>query len=63
MRYEATIDTFSFIMNTPDVIEVWEDADNESPISLIKVKPDQIKSEKDFHLEISHWFMTKPSKF
>jgi hypothetical protein len=50
-------------MNNPDVIEVWEDADNESPITLIKVKPDQIKNEKDFHLEISHWFMTKPSKF
>ena len=63
MRYEATIDTFSFIMNNPDVIEVWEDIDNESPITLIKTKPDQIKNEKDFHLEISHWFMVNSNKF
>lgn len=56
-KYESTIEGFSFIMKDDDVIEVWSDFDSEYPESYIYVKPGSIKNEKNFHFEISDWWM------
>ena len=55
-NYEGNVGNYSFIMNEDDVIEVWGD-DLERPETYIFVKTGSIKSEKDFHKEISFWFM------
>jgi hypothetical protein len=44
-------------MNDDDVIEVWSDYDGEHPESYIYVRAGSIKNEKDFHWEISDWFI------
>ena len=56
-KYEAEINKYYFIMNDDDVIEVWSDYDGEHPESYIYVKAGSIKNEKDFHWEISDWFI------
>jgi hypothetical protein len=56
-NYEATIGGYSFLMNEPDTIEVWENMSGEHPDSYIKVKPGSIKDEKQFHEEISFWYL------
>jgi hypothetical protein len=58
VKYEGVIGTYSFLMTSPDVIEVWTDYDNENPFSYIFLKEDTVKSEKDFHAEISYWYMS-----
>lgn len=55
-NYEGNVGNYSFIMNEEDVIEVWGN-DLERPETYIFVKAGSIKSEKDFHKEISFWFM------
>lgn len=55
--YEGEIGTHSFQMLKPDVIEVWTDYDSENPDTYIFVREGSIKSEKDFHSEISYWYM------
>jgi hypothetical protein len=55
-NYEGNVGNYSFIMNEEDVIEVWGN-DLERPETYIFVKVGSIKSEKDFHKEISFWFM------
>lgn len=54
--YEGNVGNYSFIMNESDTIEVWGD-DLERPESYIFVKQGSVKCEKDFHQEISWWFM------
>lgn len=54
--YEGNVGNYSFIMNESDTIEVWGD-DLEKPESYIFVKQGSVKCEKDFHQEISWWFM------
>ena len=56
--YEANIGNYSFIMNDEDRIEVWTNNDLSSPLLYISVESGRIDSEKKFHLEIRHWFMT-----
>jgi hypothetical protein len=56
-KYEAEINNYYFIMNDDDVIEVWSDYDGEHPESYIYVRAGSIKNEKDFHWEISDWFI------
>ena len=58
-QYEGNIDGYSFLMKDDGVIEVWSDMDSEYPESYIYVKSGTIKSEKDFHFEISDWWMKK----
>ena len=53
--YEGSIGSYSFQYKEGDIIEVWG-FDNEQPESFIYVKEGSIKSEKDFHAEISYWF-------
>lgn len=54
--YEGVIGANSFQMVSGNMIEVWG-VDNERPESFIYVKDGSIKSEKDFHQEISYWHM------
>jgi translation elongation factor EF-Ts len=56
-KYEAEINNYYFIMNDDDTIEVWSDYDGEHPESYIYVRPGSIKNEKDFHFEVSDWFI------
>jgi hypothetical protein len=56
--HEGTIGSYSFMMVDPSTIEVWSDFDNERPESFIFLKEGSIKTEKDFHTEISYWYMT-----
>ena len=44
-------------MKDDDVIEVWSDFDSAYPESYIYVKPGSINNEKNFHFEISDWWM------
>jgi hypothetical protein len=46
-------------MTDNNTIEVWSDRDSEYPFSYIYVKEGSIKSEKDFHYEISDFFLKK----
>lgn len=55
--YEGTIGVMSFMMVDPSTIEVWGPSDNELPESYIYVKEGSIKNEKEFHQEISFWYM------
>lgn len=55
--YEGNVGNYSFIMNEVDVIEVWSDSDLERPETYILVDKGSIKTEKDFHKEISYWFL------
>ena len=57
--YEAVIGGYSFVMTEETAIEVWGDFGSDFPDSYIYVKPGTIKTEKDFHKEISFWFMDK----
>lgn len=57
IKYESKIKTYHFIMNDENTIEVWSEYDGDHPESYIYVKEGSIKSEKDFHLEISDWFI------
>jgi len=54
-KYEAEINGYHFVLESPDTIEVWETRDDELPLSYINVKG-EIKSEKDFHYEIMDWY-------
>jgi len=56
MKYEAVIGDYSFIMTSPDVIEVWGQ-DNENPETYIFLKEGTITNEKSFQKEISWWVM------
>lgn len=58
-KYEADINNYYFIMTDDNTIEVWSDKDSEYPFSYIYVKEGSIKSEKDFHYEISDFFLKK----
>lgn len=55
--YEGTIGGYSFVMTESTTIEVWDDFGSEYPEAYIYVKPGSIKNEKDFHIEISDWYM------
>ncbi len=56
-KYEADINNYYFFMTEASTIEVWSDRDSEYPFSYIYVKEGSIKSEKDFHYEISDFFL------
>ena len=58
-KYEADINNYYFIMEDSNTIEVWTDMDSEYPYSYIYVKEGSIKSEKEFHYEISDFFLKK----
>ena len=55
--YEGTVGSYSFIMNDDNVIEVWRDFADEHPESFIYLKDGAVKTEKDFHYEISDWYL------
>jgi hypothetical protein len=55
-NYEGNVGNYSFIMNEETVIEVWGD-DLDRPETFIFVEKGSIKTEKDFHSEISYWFL------
>lgn len=52
--YEASVGSYSFQMTDDSIIEVWG-FDNERPESFIYLKEGSVKTEKDFHQEISYW--------
>ena len=56
-KYEGVIGTYSFVMSDEATIEVWSDFDNDNPDSFIFLKEGAVKSEKDFHSEISFWYL------
>ena len=57
MKYTGTINNYTFIMKENDVvIEVWADLDSEFPESYIYLKEGEIKSERQFHMEIMSWW-------
>ena len=59
---EAKINSFKFILNKHlDLIEVYDDVLLSRPFATIRVE-DNV-SEKDFHFEISHWYMNHSSGF
>ncbi len=60
-KYEAEINNYYFIMNDDDVIEVWSDYDGEHPETYIYVREGSVKNEKDFHFEVSDWFIKNHS--
>lgn len=55
--YEGVIGVTSFMMVDPSTIEVWGPNDTDTPESYIYVKEGSITSEKQFHQEISFWYM------
>ncbi len=55
--YEGAISGYSFLMVDPNTIEIWSDTTAEAPDSYIFLKDGEVKSEKDFHIEISIWHM------
>lgn len=58
MKYTGNINSYTFIMKEgDDVIEVWSDMDAEFPESYIYLKEGEIKNERQFHVEISDWWM------
>lgn len=59
MKYESNINGYSFLMEDNDRIEVWENCNVASPLCYINFDAGSITSEKDFHVEISHWFIEK----
>ena len=56
-EYEGTVGIYTFQMVDDNSIEVWSDLNLEYPDSYIYVKEGSIKSEKDFHFEISDWYL------
>lgn len=57
-KYEGVVGSYSFIMiDEEDIIEVWKDFADEHPESFIYLKKGAVKSEKDFHYEISDWYL------
>jgi translation elongation factor EF-Ts len=62
IKYEAEINNYYFIMKDEDTIEVWTDYDGEHPESYIYVREGSIKNEKDFHFEVSDWFIKNQSQ-
>jgi len=55
MKYEGTIDGYSFISTDEDVIEVWENMTEDHPFSYIYLREGGLRDEKDFHYEIMDW--------
>lgn len=55
--YESTIGKYSFVMTESTTIEVWNDYGSDYPDSYIYLKPGTVRGEKDFHVEISDWYM------
>ena len=54
---EADINNFLFKLDKPNnIIEVYINTETDHPYSFIRVEPNI--SEKEFHIEISDWFMT-----
>ena len=59
---EAKINSFKFILNKHlDLIEVYDDTRSSRAFATIRVEKDVC--EKDFHFEISHWYMNHSSGF
>ena len=59
-KYTGEIENYSFIMKD-DVIEVWSDFESDYPESYIYVKESSIQNEKQFHMEISSWWIHNKS--
>lgn len=55
--YEGTISNYKFVMIDESTIEVWSSFDEQDPETYIIVDSNSIKTEKDFHAEISYWWM------
>lgn len=59
---EANINSFRFILNKNlDLIEVYDEAKTSRPFATIRVEREI--SEKDFHFEISDWYMNHRNGF
>ena len=59
---EAKINSYKFILNKHlDLIEVYDDIKTRRPFATIRVESNI--SEKDFHFEISDWYMHHSSGF
>jgi len=56
VKYEGVIGSYSFQMTEDDIIEVWG-FDNDRPESFIYLREGSVKTEKQFHEEISYWHM------
>ena len=54
-KYEGAVGSYRFVMTAENTIEVWNDG--EHPESYIFLKDDSVRSEKDFQVEISHYYM------
>ena len=57
MLYEGSVGSYSFLMTDENTIEVWSDMGSDRPESYIFLKEGSITTEKDFHQEISYWFI------
>ena len=55
--YEGCVGAYTFKMESSTIIEVWTDLTEEYPESYIHVKEGSIKNEKDFHMEISDYYL------
>lgn len=59
---EAKINSFKFILNKNlDLIEVYDDIKTTRPFATIRVEKGI--NEKDFHFEISDWYMHHSNGF
>lgn len=63
MAYEGNIEGYTFIMKNKREIEVWDDLSKEFPECFIYLREGSITNEKDFHKEISYWWMDNKTAF
>lgn len=56
-EYNGEIDGYIFSMKEENVIEVWDGLNEEFPHSFIYLKDGDIQNERDFHFEISDWWL------
>ena len=61
VKYEGTIEGYSFLMKDDDVIEVWSDFDADYPETYIYLREGSIQNEKQFHMEIASWWIHNKS--
>ena len=55
-KYEAVVGAYTFMLVDDNTIEIWSDISAEFADSFIYLKNGEIKSRKDFDMEIMSWY-------
>lgn len=55
-KYEAVVGAYTFMLVDDNTVEIWTDLSSPYADSFIYLKDGEVKSKKDFDMEIMAWY-------